>query len=481
MKYFVWLNGILFLGLCACQPARPDGAAEFAPRLVETDEAVIWQGFSHSWVFNHRWGRLGSGFVATDPSLGVETYPVSPAAWEDELPISGWTYMASAGAGTGLDMATHRARGAMLSDAPVRTATLTAHTNLRGEEGRLTLVAPWGVEARLPDSWEGAENVAVVLNGFWLTASGDEAKQPYRFMLDVGEAVVAGRQLSVEVNVAVGFDCDTPECKGCSASALSRRSDEFEYDLHIALVVISGTEADFRHRRFQGPAVDEAWDGPPATGEADACLAERRRGRCAEYRLKCGDGRLEEYEPLEKYAGRTLVEAPPGPPRWRSTIAITSIDLRLDEPHHMLALDLLADDLRWDEESGRLSFRQDLRFENWRHGMSQAGRALDARAVTTFGTAGWYTGTLGYARLDFSRASLRPQEIDERIVTARGQTVVVHLDQPSRQLELTKPDRESPRSGAAGEVGDTLSRPRSFLRNARLIDTDDVAVRPLAR
>ncbi len=413
---------------CASElPPEPD----FSPELRSSDEAVLWQGLDHAWTYNHRWGRLGSGFVRIHPEQSADAWPVeeSPLSHLPGGPV--WTYMGTAGAGTGLDIGQHRATGLRLEDpaGDVQFSSTTAHRRLTGSEGQL-LESPLSLSLDLPESQrvlaeeDGAE-VAVLLNGFWLKSVGDEAKKPVFFELSVGEAEVVSGALEVTVDLSLAADCDTPECMGCTAKPFSQPSEELAYDVWVDLVVVVGADGDFATTRHRGPDSQSDWDGPPSREGTEACLEETMRQECWDYWIDCGEERLAEYASMSPGAGREplRVDVPDG--LGVGVLGLSGLSLSLDEAHHMVSLEVGTGPV--SQDGNELSAEPVLRFQNWSPAMNTRGRDADVRASTAFGTEGAFAGRVDLVALGFRDVVLTPVEIDETVITEASQQVLVEL------------------------------------------------------
>jgi hypothetical protein len=151
--------------------------------LTASSDAILWRGVDHAWTYNHRWGRLGSGFVRVHPEQVSDAWPLQADTFTALHEGPTWTYMGTAGAGAGIDFGDHQASGTRLT-APhegVHFASTTAHTRLEGAEGK-PAGSGWTVSVSLPEAQaadlDAGGELAVVLNGYWLQSVGDEAKQP---------------------------------------------------------------------------------------------------------------------------------------------------------------------------------------------------------------------------------------------------------------------------------------------------------------
>lgn len=417
-----YLRMMLLAGLAtACTvgeslPPEPD----FTPRLTTSSTAIIWHGVDHSWLYNHRWGRLGSGFVYVDPSLEADSYPVDESPTVEIPTQAGWTYMGTAGAGTGADMGAHRSSGTRVTAAgDARFASMTVHRRIRGREGA-TASESWSVTVDLPPALQGAEVLEAILNGFWLESVGDEAKQPERFALSVDPPVVSGNELSVNVSAQLGVDCDTPECNGCTASPFSDASNQFVYDLYVDVLVIAGPSSAVAAQRFDGANSSETWDGPPATEGTQPCLTDGADG-CLDYWVECGDPRLDEYAELPADAGSRQVQASV-PADMTGTVGFTGFEFILDHAHHMIALNVTTSNVLWQNE---LTLQQTVRFQNWRHDMNLTGQDIDPRSATAFGTEGAFAGSAQLMKLGFAEATFYEEGVEATIITQASQAVIV--------------------------------------------------------
>lgn len=421
MRLILFLLPLLAL---ACTKNNQNTPAEpnFTPVLTSSTDAIVWQGLDHTWIYNHRWGRLGSGFVYFDPSLELDSYPVHASPLIDYPTTAGWTYMATAGAGTGKDIGAHLAYGTRITPpAGVQFASMTAHKRLAGPEGEIQTWT-WTVSSPLPANMENTETVAALLNGFWLERAGSEAKKPFHFAVSIGTPTVASGSLSVDVSVELGLDCDSPECQGCFADPTSPRSDDFLYDFYVDILVAAGPSTDLAVEAFQGPGADEPWDGPPAKESDGACLTEGSNG-CFEYFVECGDQRLAQHTELAPDAGTQAAQVAVVAGN-SGTIGIRGVELTLDDTHHMMALRASVTDVVW-QSGATATFQHGVRFQNWGQDMNLNGQDVDPLSATAFGTDGAYTGNLQLVQLGFSSATQSGVEIDATIITEASQQLLV--------------------------------------------------------
>lgn len=410
---------LLLVLLGACRTSDP--APVFEPVLTAHESIVLWQGFSHDWTYNHRWGRLGSGFVYVDPSLDPAGYPLDVGDVMITLPDTAqWTYMGTAGAGTGKDNGVHHAWGTVIDgSAGLALASTTAAVRVEGSEGAVA-TGRVALDLPLPAGFAGLDDAVVLLNGVWLRAAGDEAKQPFHFAVRVGDGEVHDGSLAVEVGVELGLDCDTPECVGCAAKPTEAQDLDIVYDVYVALAVLGG---EVGLDRVASEPVSASWEGPPRTEGEDACLSESDLfPTCLDYWVSCGDPTLVAYEELDPAVGVRTAELAPVAGFDHGTVGLTGITLDLDHAHHMVGFTAGVADVSWGDT---VRVETDVRFQNWRQGMNVTGQDYDVLSATAFGTAGSYEGALELGVLGLPAAPGATVGIDESILTLVTQQLLV--------------------------------------------------------
>ena len=168
--------------------------------MANSDDAplVLWQGFHHSWTYNHRLNRHGD--------------------WIEHLERDGDRVTArvhhSAASGSGEDEATWQSFHAALRARGVWTHPVRKTLRLDGREGQLQTVVH-EMRVHVPPALRGREVYTVLLNGFDLISEGDADKlasfhlmaTPPVWDADAGDVVFA-------LMAAINVDCDSPECDG---------------------------------------------------------------------------------------------------------------------------------------------------------------------------------------------------------------------------------------------------------------------------
>jgi hypothetical protein len=158
--------------------------------------AVIWQGFRHTWRYNHRLARVGS--------------------YVHHKALSGNTYEAevvhTAATGTGPDTAAGTDYFSQVWADGVWFQTGCVEIKIRTEEEKRALFTEL-VKVNLEPDPAAKKNHAVLLNGFDLVADGD-ADKLNSFALSVASLGLDEGRTVLGLLLA-GFlivDCDTPEC-----------------------------------------------------------------------------------------------------------------------------------------------------------------------------------------------------------------------------------------------------------------------------
>jgi len=155
---------------------------------------IVWQGFEHSWTYNHRLNRLGD-WVYQDTQNA--TY------------ISGH----SGATGLGPDSAYYKSHIAWLADPMISGGYLTGSLSLKGKEKKMIntfgwLPLPKGAQIEADNQYQA------VLNGFDLVCLG-KADKPQHLALQLGppQWVDSLQAWAVPVEASAVFNCQSLECE----------------------------------------------------------------------------------------------------------------------------------------------------------------------------------------------------------------------------------------------------------------------------
>jgi len=344
-----------------CAKNIPEGAAVWERLPAPTKEAVLlgtsedeatggvalWQGFELGWGYNHRINRIGSTLeqsVDGCPHDGGEADKLCTVKWRN-----------TGASGTGPDTAGTRTYLELVSAQGVGFSTVTQELIITGKEDT-DLTAEMVVEVPLSAMSARMPHHVAVLNGFDLLAL-DSADKFMDFELAVGEPTIEGEIAKVPVTAKGQFSCSSPECP---------MTDEVDYSIQVAVLVVSGTPESLETSVITTTA-EYDWD---SSAELDESVHNQALS----------------YEPPER----------------TRALAFQSFKIDLDRELHMLQFGM--------HVSGNPEM--DLRFKNWRKGMKNEAPPGSYTAYREEGGAKWEANVIA---LDFAKASLVPLSEDGQI------------------------------------------------------------------
>lgn len=273
------------------------------------EAAVLWQGFTHQWTYNHRINRLGSCVVNTD--------------FEGAFPHSS-TLKHMAATGLGGDIGQYATHYAYLALNKVKTQSGEVNIRFSGKEGdfhtakqTVTIDAPLGMHDQ--------EEYAVVLNGFDII-SEQQADKLQLFRLSVGDAtyIPATGKIRFDVTVALLVHCRSLEC--------SRFNHKFNYSINAHYLVFAGQEQNIStteqntHTIYDWSKERELYTSPTQ-----------------QHTVK-GEGK-------RQYAAATL--------------AFKSLSIHLDKEHWLLDWRSVIHPEKYDTLTGQYQYSLDLLFKQW--------------------------------------------------------------------------------------------------------------------
>jgi hypothetical protein len=161
-------------------------------------DAVIWQGYHHTWGYNHRVNRMGS-YVRYQPGPEGRLEPVAGH---------------SAASGTGADVARFSEFVTGVQAKGVGFQAGYGETLVECMRAETTLFRIKVDELELGPELAGKTDYTVIINGFDLIAEADAGKI-LSFDLEVTDPTVSagGRQIRFNILGSLCFDCRSPECE----------------------------------------------------------------------------------------------------------------------------------------------------------------------------------------------------------------------------------------------------------------------------
>lgn len=310
---------MLLLTLFACfeEPAPPRALVESVG--TATHSAVVWNGFSHLWGYNHRINSLGDY--------------VRPAAC-DEDGVCAAEVVHVAASGSGSDEATWGSRYTAVDAPGVTFLGGTARIAIEIEDAEGQLVA-FTTDVVVPAAALGdADDIDVhaLLNGFDLFATEDADKLQH-LALRVGTPARAGDDLVVPVDVSLLLDCDSVECDGTFQT-----DEDVRYELLVSWLLVAGAPDDVAVRH---QTVDTSYEWQ-------------------------NDGLRDEVQLSERDFYGAIV----GTPRDYAVgfMGVTGLALELDRDHHMAEWASAVTPARYDAYTGSMLFDGLLAFKQWNAG-----------------------------------------------------------------------------------------------------------------
>lgn len=343
---------LALLPLAACDPE--EDAARALPDFPDepTSATLIWNGFTHSWGYNHRLNSLGD-------YVGPVTCGGSGCAGE---------VVHTAASGSGSDEAAWESRHTAVTapDVAFRQGAALLSFDIEDGEG---LRHERTAEARVPATGRLAdpERLAAVLNGFDVYATRD-ADKLRALEIAVGDPRIEGDEVVFDVTVAVELDCDSLECDGTS-----KLDTDVHYRVMVAWLVAGG----------EGLAVT-----PVAEGNAYAWEG-------------AGDAEEIALADMVQASGAGGVG---GFAYGSAAVAFRRLAVTLDRDHHMAEWASTVEPGAYDPTTGWLDYDVALLFKQWNAGTVEAPLSYTAPGEATF--------EADLALLQFSRGCATPGTAD---------------------------------------------------------------------
>lgn len=215
-------RGVLLaiVALCSACPVASERSAMPFPGTAEHG-AIVWSGFEHDWVYNHRINSHGDW--------------VGPVTCDDDGCDAEVGH--SAASGSGSDVATWRSRGTRVYSPDAwffqgETEFVFVGATAEGQTLRQTLEA----EVELPSELHGLGAYTVVLGGLDIFSTEDPDKLA-DLDVGVGPIDVDDGVARFDVNTALRVDCDSLECDG-----VDKLNASLSYIFRVAWLVVGAAE-----------------------------------------------------------------------------------------------------------------------------------------------------------------------------------------------------------------------------------------------
>lgn len=278
------------------------------------DCAVVWNGFSQSWGYNHRINRLGD-------------YAVIPDLIHADCLAS---HVHAAASGSGADVATYTSYTTSVKAFGRRFRQYEILLELDGKEGE-RIHAETELVLSYPDSRLPEWSASAVLNGFDLcTAEGAKADKIQEFYLGIDTVWTDRDSQKVHVRISADllFSCSSPECE--------RFNNEVSYQLLVQCLLVCGSD-------FQ--AVD---------GEIGRGFSWTR------------DSLADDLPVSASLLGTPGFGA--------AAVGIRSLRIILDDEHHFCDWSMYVRPESYDPTSGKFAYQAGLYFGQWKAGQYDAYR-----------------------------------------------------------------------------------------------------------
>jgi hypothetical protein len=349
------------------------------PSTGASRPAVLWQGFSHRWQYNHRANRIGSYVehtLATESSYEIDA-------------------VHTAASGTGPDRAEFVDPYTMAQAQGVGFQAGTCEVALLTTEEQLTSFRLLN-RVELEPALAGKDTYAVVLNGFDLIAEGD-AKKLMTLVLGVSDPELDEGRTALPFGVYGAFrvDCSTPECDRKTSEMRALKDERWRTSVGELKSKISKDLQDSRRTvKYEAGTLSVIGEGVPSPADQVHYVLRVRylivAGNDEDLQITpaepvsysyAWDRRTELPSPL---AGRAPIDVPPvaGKPGYDGFVfafkeIITTLYRRDIESRPFWRQDIAMHLLEWNMriweakqlEGDRFACSLDLFFKNWGKGM----------------------------------------------------------------------------------------------------------------
>jgi hypothetical protein len=312
----------------------------------QTNRALIWRGFSHSWTYNHRINRLGSFVCMTDSSMNV---------------------CHTAASGLGADSCYFTSHYSLIESDRLHFQEGFVPIKLYGREKQLISKT---IEVSIPANADmrKQDHYITLLNGFDLTAVGNADKlQLLRFSVEDAYYAPAVNELRFLVKVAIAFNCQSLEC--------SRFNQKTTYDLKLHYLIVAGAH-NYLTSTNKTITENYPWD------------------------------KKIEFTPTPKqYSinGESEYLLP------ESTLGLKSMTITLDNAHWLLQYNNNVTPLDYKAETGKSTFASDLYFTEWQQGMKHLS-AVPKHSRFSSKKSGWCMLDMEVVLLQFREAKVNHQK-----------------------------------------------------------------------
>ncbi len=372
-RYVVLLLGVLTFFSCK---KDNEGVEEIADDVNNT-ATILWQGFYHNWVYNHRVNRIGDW---------VYTKEV-----DDNVCIE---HVHSAASGAGEDKLDYTSFLTKLTTTETKFSNHNVSFIIQGQEDNTTSESI-NVSIPLPSNMQNLEKYDVFLAGFDMYSrgkgapgviGGGDADKVYELELGIGDITYnsTDNTIGFALNVQLGGSCSSPEC--------NNNSNKFDYQVNTFFTAVGGsegviniTEQSIGHNYdWKAPLLlFEPWKDPNEIFREDFTLSKEISGAPNDYNIGI---------PLFKQFHYVLEKG-------CCTFYIPDVL----EYQHMLGLNIALNAKNYDVASGKLSYSADLFFKSW---------AANRPTVLSYGTAGKATFSAKVALLQIKDSNASHESLE---------------------------------------------------------------------
>lgn len=193
----------------------------------QTDSIYIWQGFKHSWTYNHRINRIGNFLDEQNKEI-----------------------VYTAASGLGADSTYYQSKYSLVTDSDIHAYSGKTALRLTGKEGKAITMSQ-EIKVAVSEEDQG-KKFYPLLNGFDML-SIKKADKPEKIDISISavEQGVVSDFITIRIDVILQADCSTLEC--------SFFKQEVDYNLDVHYMVLFGKRDSFSTKTYQASNAYE-WD-----------------------------------------------------------------------------------------------------------------------------------------------------------------------------------------------------------------------------
>ncbi len=327
-----------------------------AQDTVFQNKAFVWNGFKHSWTYNHRINRLGD-FIKSESNAENQTAKTE--------------HVHASASGLGADSSFFQSAYCKLENENMLFNSGKEVFNLNGKEGSLLkekrqVVLP--IEPQYLASFEN-KDLTVLLNGFDLFAI-KKADKIQLFKINIDDPVYSeiDGEITFTIEIALVVDCQSLECNQF------KHKTDYIFEVHYLLIV-----ADEKDMHLTKSSFSEIYDWDK---KEELTLENKNRSI--------------------KGLGNDFTEA---------CLGIRSISMILDQEHWLLEWNNYVSEIDYNPESGNCNFAINLLFKEWAENMKSKSEELK-QSKFALKKMGWANLETELLLLQFNNTKVEAGEIN---------------------------------------------------------------------